>query len=121
VQVNEEGIFIPNRVFGNDAQARFRHEYRPDGRIQVVVYGAVRGERANIRQREEALDHSLELQWLNEHRGEYAGQWVALEGDRLITSGENGGEVFEAARAQGIARPFLARVEPENELPFGGW
>src|SRR6185503_8925816 len=32
-------------------------------------------------------DSTRELQWLVDHARQYAGQWVALEGDRLIAHG----------------------------------
>ena len=31
-------------------------------------------------------DSTRELRWLTEHAREYAGQWVALDGDRLIAN-----------------------------------
>ena len=36
-----------------------------------------------------------EQRWLEEHRDEYLGQWVALEGDRLLASGADGRAVYE--------------------------
>src|SRR6185503_16307703 len=48
-------------------------------------------------------DYAKELRWLAEHQREYAGEWVALDGDRLITHGKNAKEVFAIARASGVA------------------
>ncbi len=62
-----------------------------------------------------------EQRWLDEHREEYLGQWVALEGDRLLASGPDGRAVYEAARAAGVRAPLMTRVEPRDELPFAGW
>ena len=62
-----------------------------------------------------------EQRWLDEHREEYQGQWVALEGDRLLSSGPDGRAVYEAAREAGVRAPFVTRVEPRDELPFAGW
>ena len=62
-----------------------------------------------------------ERRWLDEHRDEYLGQWVALEGDRLLASGPDGRAVYEAARAAGVRAPLVTRVEPRDELPFAGW
>jgi hypothetical protein len=62
-----------------------------------------------------------EQRWLDEHREEYLGQWVALEGDRLLASGADGRAVYEAARASGVRAPLVTRVEPRDELPFAGW
>jgi Family of unknown function (DUF5678) len=62
-----------------------------------------------------------EMRWLSEHRGEFAGQWIVIEGDRLISSGVNAREVAEAARRAGISVPFMVHIETEDQLPFGGW
>jgi hypothetical protein len=67
------------------------------------------------------LDLSRELKWLEAHGHEYAGQWVALDGDRLIASGVDAKAVFEAARRSGVARPLLEHVQHPDALPFGGW
>ena len=59
--------------------------------------------------------------WLDAHRDEYLGQWVAVEGDSLVAHGSNPREVYLAARDSGIEVPFLVRVE-NREGPFtGGW
>lgn len=78
-------------------------------------------ERAKIQPSDRSVDLSRELRWIDEHRAEYAGQWVAVRGDRLLSSGSDGREVYEAARAAGDERPFVTRVEPIGELPFAGW
>jgi hypothetical protein len=62
-----------------------------------------------------------EMKWLSEHREEYAGQYVALWGDTLVAHGPDARKVLAEARAAGIARALLARVEASDELPFGGW
>jgi len=67
------------------------------------------------------IDVSRERQWLKERRHEYIGQWVALDGDRLISHGTNAREVSEAARKAGVTTPFFAHIDPDEELPFGGW
>jgi len=63
----------------------------------------------------------LEMHWLDDHRQEYAGQWVVIEQDRLIASGKKASEVFRAAKQAGIEFPFLVQVEAKDQLPFGGW
>jgi hypothetical protein len=71
--------------------------------------------------RAQPIDLSREMKWLKEHRHEYMGQWVALDGDRLIAHGPNAREVYQAARETGIVSPFLEQILPTDELPFGGW
>lgn len=80
-----------------------------------------RAEQAKIQPSDRSVDLSRELRWIEEHRAEYAGQWVAVRGNRLLGSGSDGRHVYEAARAAGDERPFVTRVEPIGELPFAGW
>ncbi len=58
-------------------------------------------------------DLKQEHQWLKEHRHEYAGQWVALKGDQLISHGPNAKEVFAIARAAGHPDALFKLVTPE--------
>jgi predicted DNA-binding antitoxin AbrB/MazE fold protein len=62
-----------------------------------------------------------EMEWLSKHRHEYPGQRVALDGDRLVSHGADGREVYRQARAAGVKVPFMAYIEPADALPFGGW
>jgi len=62
-----------------------------------------------------------EMQWLSEHREEYAGQYVALWGDTLVAHGPDARKVLAEARAAGKPRALIARIEAPDELPFGGW
>jgi Family of unknown function (DUF5678) len=65
-------------------------------------------------------DFSLSLQWLSEHKNEYAGQWVALDGNRLIGHGASAKEVYALADAAGVENPLVTRVDDPNALPFAG-
>ena len=67
------------------------------------------------------VDRSQEMKWIREHQAEYADQWVALDGDRVIAAGFDAEAVFAAARAADVARPFFVHMEPKDALPFGGW
>ena len=62
-----------------------------------------------------------EFLWLANESGPYAGQWVALDGSRLIAHGSELATVSAAARAAGVNRPLLTHLPCEGELPFGGW
>jgi predicted DNA-binding antitoxin AbrB/MazE fold protein len=62
-----------------------------------------------------------EFQWLAKESGPYAGQWVALEGRRLVAHGTDLATVSAAARVAGVERPLLTHLPLEGELPFGGW
>jgi squalene cyclase len=61
-----------------------------------------------------------ELSWLETHREQFAGRWVALEGNALLAVGDSAREVYAAiARHEGA--PLVTRIEPEEQLPFAGW
>ncbi len=62
-----------------------------------------------------------EQQWLEKHRAEFAGQWVALDGETVLSYGTDGRKVYAEAKAKGIEVPFVVHLEPLDELPFGGW
>ena len=61
-----------------------------------------------------------EMRWLAEESRPYAGQWVALDGPRLVAHGARLATVSAAAKAAGVEQPLFASV-PDNDLPFGGW
>ena len=62
------------------------------------------------------------LRWLYENREKYLGQWVALDGDRLIASGPTAKEVYAKAKAEGVEIPFVELVTEQDSEPFtGGW
>src|ERR1044072_3888697 len=62
------------------------------------------------------------VRWLYENREKYSGQWVALDGDRLIASGPTAKEVYSKAKAEGVEIPFVELVtDPEPVPSTGGW
>ena len=61
-----------------------------------------------------------EMQWFSEGARPYAGQWVAIEGPRLVAHGVRLLNVRAAAKAAGASDPRFARV-PSHSDPFGGW
>jgi hypothetical protein len=75
-----------------------------------------RKDQVKVQPIDRSIDLSRELRWIEKHRSEYGGQWVAVRGDRLLSSGTDGREVYEAARAAGDERPFVTRVQPADEL-----
>lgn len=60
-----------------------------------------------------------ELQWLVDHGRQHAGQWVALDGDRLIAHGPVASEVFDAADADGACLPLITFVEDADKVYAG--
>ena len=56
-------------------------------------------------------DCSLEMQWIAEHAHQYANQWVALDGDRLIAASHSHDEVAAAVDADGADSPLFHYFE----------
>ncbi len=71
-----------------------------------------------IRRAAKPIQRDLEMRWIGEHRNEFPGEWVALDGDRLIAHGKDADPVFAAARNTSKI-PFLFRC-PEDALPSTG-
>ncbi len=105
----EEAILNKIRKLPPDEQAavlRFADQLNRENRPKVVP----------------VRDRTREAEWLAHHRVEYAGQWVAVEGDQLIASGPDPLPVYTAAQQQGVQTPFIVHVLPEDSLPFvPGW
>lgn len=68
-----------------------------------------------------ALHREREMQWLAQHESEYAGQWLALDGNRLLSYGEDPHKVRAEARARGVETPFVVFAEDPAEFFTGGW
>ena len=62
-----------------------------------------------------------EQEWVRVNGPLYAGQWVAVEMDRLVGQGESARSVLEQARAKGVPNPLIVQIPKEPSLPFGGW
>jgi len=65
-------------------------------------------------------DRTRELKWIEEHKHEYVGQWVALDGDRLIVASPIRAEISAAIKADGAKLPLIHRItSPDGPLPIG--
>jgi hypothetical protein len=63
-------------------------------------------------------DHSKLDEWLRQNRDKYRGQWVVLDGDRLVGHAATTAEatVFvEQARAEGVRSPFVQLIPLDDE------
>lgn len=63
----------------------------------------------------------LSVAWLKTHAAEYAGQHVALDGDRLVGSGGSIRDAQAAARQSGHPHALLVHVPPREGGAWGGW
>jgi hypothetical protein len=66
-------------------------------------------------------DGTRERQWLADHKREYANQWVALDGDRLIAASPNHDEVWAAAEADGAYLPLITFIEDPDHITHILW
>jgi hypothetical protein len=61
------------------------------------------------------------LVWLEQHRTEFAGQWVALQGGNLIAHSTDGEALIIPVRQSGARNPFIVFVEPPGTELFVGF
>ncbi len=64
---------------------------------------------------------SPNIEWLKEHRNEYAGNYVALFEGELIAFGTTLKEADTKAKAKGYKKTLLTYVAAEDEELWGGW
>jgi hypothetical protein len=72
----------------------------------------------------EDVRSQAEKRWLAANGDKYAGQWVALDGSRLLAHGADAPSVYRTSRATlaGSDRvPLVVLVQSADALPFGGW
>ena len=65
-------------------------------------------------------DPEPDLRWIKAHKAEHAGQWVALDGERLIAAGNTEREVANAARLDGAYLPLIVYLPHPHEPAFVG-
>jgi hypothetical protein len=80
-----------------------------------------RASQTDNRASQPALRREREMRWLREHEAQFAGQWVALEGERLLSHGTDARKVYEEGRALAVNVPFMAYAESPDEAWMGGW
>jgi hypothetical protein len=70
-----------------------------------------------------AIDLSREREWGLANREKYRGQWIVLDGDRLVghtTDPEGVKVIFDQARAEGVRTPFVKLIPMDDELIWMG-
>lgn len=95
-------------------------------RPEVSLAAHIKGARAAVvellegqRRQERTKVYGQALEWIARNRQRYTGQWIAVQGFQLLTTGTNARDVH--ARVRGLDPPALiVKIEPED-LPFGGW
>ncbi len=61
----------------------------------------------------------LAMKWIDENRQKYLGEWVCLDGNKLVAHGTDAVKLYREAREKGIIVPFVEHLVEENK-PYGG-
>ena len=61
-----------------------------------------------------------EMQWIPENAGQYIGEWLALDGARLVSHGATLNEGDAEARARGVEEPLFYHVPRDWDQPSDG-
>ncbi len=70
-----------------------------------------------------ALSRQREIEWLSSNADKlqaYWGNWIALEGDKIVAWGLDEIEVEMQAKIKGVKAPLLFRMPAETDKPFIG-
>ncbi|MCI0490632.1 MAG: DUF5678 domain-containing protein [Blastocatellia bacterium] len=67
------------------------------------------------------IDQKKKREWLRQHRHEYEGEWVVLDGNRLVGHGDDPRPLVAQARAEGVSTPFVEFIRDESKPFMGGW
>lgn len=65
-------------------------------------------------------DRTKEMDWVEQHKHEYPGQWVALDGGRLVAASPNRMDIGAAIKADGAILPLILRIPSPDDLPYIG-
>lgn len=61
------------------------------------------------------------MKWIEDNRADFLGKWVCLDGDNLISFGDDAVKVYDEAIAKGIEIPFVNQIREEEKAYLGGW
>ncbi len=120
----EQAIEVVNSLPTSDRE-RFEKWFRDQERLDTRTNGTLAKQSqgqvlsSTLEEREARFQRSL--RWIEENKAGYLGQWVALDGDRLLAAGADGKQVYAEAIAAGVAVPLLQQINADDALPFGGW
>jgi len=116
------GTFGYNEVMVRELEAVFENGLlRPLEPLSLVEKQRVHVTITDIQSLETINHRYAEQDWLAAHEPDYAGQWVALEGDVLLSHGLDADAVRNEARRKGIDRPLLVHIPEEPNQPSAFW
>jgi len=76
---------------------------------------------SEVRKSAVVVNLEKEFEWLREHWQEYLGQWVVLDGERLVGYGSDPRPLVAQARAEGVKMPFAKFIRDQTSPSMGGW
>lgn len=101
---------------------KYHAEYRVDKDVfKKVHFGPSEKLEPGLRGAEKLSNIELSTRWLSEHRHEYSGKWVVLDGELLIGASDNPVELVAQARENGVAVPFVTFIEESHKSTWMGW
>ncbi len=69
------------------------------------------------------VSRETEIAWVASHSKELAkfqGQWIVVDGQRVVVNGYDFAEVTKEARSNGVEIPYVIKIETGEEIPFIG-
>lgn len=123
VEVGHKGSLLGEQTSQISSVHSHVRQHSPTRRLAVV---SARGFLRQVQLRREAAEqlerNRREFEWLRANSVRYAGRWVALNGDQLLSAGDSAREVYAAVRRLNLDEPALViKVEGLANLPFAGW
>jgi hypothetical protein len=114
---------IPTENLNSEVARRILFEAKESGvSVENYLEAIANGANGDAAQKMAGkVDLSESRAWLRENQQKFVGQWVVLDGDKLIGAGDDPRPIVEQARASGVEVPFVKFIEDDSESFTGGW
>jgi excisionase family DNA binding protein len=102
---------LPSRLVGSHRRVKVKDLLQYEQSLNERKRGRVVAPPVKMR------DMTKDMKWLAEHRGEYAGKWVAIYEGRLIAACDTAAEAHRAKDKAGLTQTLVTYIE--EPLPQG--
>jgi predicted DNA-binding antitoxin AbrB/MazE fold protein len=113
--IYESGILRPLTPLNEIAdKSRVRLTIEPTSKTAPSVRRSLNG----------GVDLSRDREWVTDNRQNYRGQWIVLDGDRLLghtVDPEVLKTIYDQAVAEGVHAPFVKLIPEDDEPIWMGW